>query len=118
VGVGQGAAEVHVKDRCIEDPSPPCLSVAGGEPSGWLEKRAPEDKWLGEPLEGQRLPPCDEGLGQRAISGGCWFKSGDVKPPCGRLYRKGDHCYIPVAADPKQPVGGEPWRLAPERERP
>jgi hypothetical protein len=111
--VGGGEAARGSKDRCIDDPSPPCLRVVGAEASGQLDKKAPDENWLpSEPLDGQRPPPCDEGLGQEAISGGCWYGSDKVKPPCGRLYRKGDRCFVPVAADPKQPVGDDP-RQAP-----
>jgi hypothetical protein len=56
-------------------------------------------------LPGQRVAPCDAGLGEEAINGNCWAWQGAVKPPCGRLFRRGDKCYAPVAADPKKPVG-------------
>jgi len=120
IGVGQGAAEIArgvPKDRCIDNPSPPCLRVLGDDVSGHLGKTAPAEKWFpAAPLEGQRLPPCDEGLGQEAISGGCWLRVDAVRPPCGRLYRKGDSCWVPIAADPKQPVGGAPQQVTPERQ--
>ncbi len=48
---------------------------------------------------------CDASLGERLIGGGCWANMGDVKPPCGKLFRYGDACYRPVAADPTKPVG-------------
>ena len=116
VGVAQGAAEARVKDRCVESPTPPCLHVLGAEPWVHLGKAAPPEKWLApEPLEGQKLPPCDDGLGEKALNGGCWIRVDDVKPPCGRLFRKGDSCYIPIAANPKQPVGEAPRQATPER---
>lgn len=56
-------------------------------------------------LPGQKAAPCDSELGEVAINGNCWFASRDVKPPCGRLFRHGDGCYRPIAADPQRPVG-------------
>jgi hypothetical protein len=47
-------------------------------------------------------------MGEVAINGNCWANQGDVKPPCGRLFRHGDKCYRPVAADPKKPIGPAP----------
>jgi hypothetical protein len=58
------------------------------------------------PLPGQKVPPCDAGLYEEALGGGCWTWVGAAKPPCGRLFRSGDRCYRPIAADPKKPVGG------------
>jgi hypothetical protein len=56
-------------------------------------------------LPGQKVAPCDAGVGEVAINGNCWFASRDVKPPCGRLFRQGDACYRPVAADsPRTPA--------------
>jgi len=63
-------------------------------------------------LPGQRVAPCDEGLGEVAITGNCWANMGDMKPPCGRTFRHGDKCYRPIAADPKRPVEPGPDRWA------
>jgi hypothetical protein len=72
------------------------------EPAAWGEK------YLDQPipvktLPGQKVAPCDTGIGQVEINGNCWANMGDVKPPCGRLFRHGDKCYAPVA-EPKKPA--------------
>ena len=79
------------------------------DPESMLAMSALGEKRLDQPipvktLPGQKVAPCDEGLGQETINGNCWFASRNVKPPCGRLFRKGDVCYAPVAADPAKPV--------------
>ena len=62
-----------------------------------------------DPFPFQKLEKdCDRRLGEVAINGGCWFRSADVKPPCELLFRHGDSCYRPVAADPTKPVGMSP----------
>jgi hypothetical protein len=58
-------------------------------------------------LPGQKVAPCDEGLRQEAIYGNCWAPMYGT-PPCGRLFRHGDKCYLPVAADPKKPAAPAP----------
>ncbi|HYV48717.1 MAG TPA: hypothetical protein VFA20_27855 [Myxococcaceae bacterium] len=76
-------------------------------PARWGEK--PLDQAVPKfTLPGQKVAPCDAEFGQVAINGNCWANQGDVKPPCGRLFRHGDKCYAPVAADPKKPVGPAP----------
>jgi len=75
----------------------------GGRPQRPAEQQVPRST-----LPGQRVAPCDAEWGMEAIYGNCWVKSGSVRPPCGRLFRHGDACYIPVAADPKKPVGPAP----------
>jgi hypothetical protein len=65
-----------------------------------------EQKIPDAPASWQKLAKdCDRSLGEVAINGGCWFASHDVRPPCGKLFRHGDLCYRPVAADPTKPVG-------------
>jgi len=65
-----------------------------------------EENWIPEtPYPGQKTKDCDARLGERLIKGGCWAGMVDVKPPCGMLFRHGDICYRPVAADPSKPVG-------------
>jgi len=66
-----------------------------------------EENWVPkEPLPGQKLAKdCKESLGEEVINGGCWFASKKLNPPCGELFRHGDTCYRPVAADPNKPVG-------------
>jgi len=79
--------------------------------SEWGEKvpKPPVDQTVPfRTLPGQKVAPCDEGLGQEAINGNCGVAVRNVKPPCGRTFRHGDICYLPVAADPKKPV--EPGR--------
>jgi len=68
-----------------------------------------KERWVpNEPLPHQKKPPCDASVGQATINGGCWFSSGDLKPPCKRLWRYEDKCYIPIAEDPKQPITEAP----------
>ena len=74
-------------------------------PAAWGEK--PLDQPIPvKTLPGQKVAPCDAGIGQLEINGNCWVQVGTAKPPCGRLFRQGDACYIPVAAEPKKPAGG------------
>ena len=72
-------------------------------PANWGEKPLDQTvpNWT---LPGQKVAPCDAEWGQVAIYGNCWFASRDVKPPCGRLFRHGDACYAPVAAESKKPA--------------
>lgn len=64
-----------------------------------------------QPLRGQKLPPCDAGLREVAINGGCWV--GPFAPPCGRLHEYENQCYRAVAADPKEPVSEKPEEKKP-----
>jgi len=66
-----------------------------------------QERWVpGEPLPYQKLAKdCDARLGERAIHGGCWAPIAHKPPPCELLYRYGDECYRPIAADPTKPVG-------------
>ena len=72
-------------------------------PANWGEKPLdqPIPTWT---LPGQKAAPCDAGLGEEAINGNCWAAQAKVKPPCGRLFRQGDSCYRPIAAEPKKPA--------------
>jgi hypothetical protein len=61
-----------------------------------------------EPFSWQKLAKdCKASLGEVAINGGCWvpLHTSVKAPPCGELFRHGDICYRPVAADPQKPVG-------------
>ena len=83
------------------------------EPASLLamgEKRPAEQQVPAKTLPGQKVAPCDVGLGQEEIYGNCWAWQGAVKPPCGRLFRHGDKCYAPIAADSRKPV-----ELTPDR---
>lgn len=71
-------------------------------PAAWGEKPLDQPIPL-KTLPGQKVAPCDAGIGQLEINGNCWTQVGTAKPPCGRLFRQGDACYIPVAAEPKKP---------------
>jgi hypothetical protein len=72
-------------------------------PAAWGEK--PLDQPIPvKTLPGQRVAPCDTGIAQVEINGNCWLRVADLKPPCGRLFRRGDSCYIPVAAEAKKPA--------------
>ena len=95
--------------------------VSGGSPA-WFEpgsllamgEKVPERRY-DQPiptftLPGQKVAPCDAELGEVAIHGNCWAWQGAVKPPCGRIFRHGDKCYRPIAADPQKPVEPAPDR--------
>ena len=93
------------------DDSPVLLRFDPGSlfptPARWGEK--PLDQAVPKStLPGQKVAPCDAEFGQVAINGNCWFGSSEVKPPCGRLFRYGDKCYAPVAAEPKKAIGPTP----------
>jgi hypothetical protein len=91
-GPGAGDAPVRFDPRSLLDP-----------PSAWGEK--PLDQPIPKfTLPGQKVAPCDTADGQVEINGNCWFASRDVKPPCGRLFRHGDACYAPIAAEPRKPA--------------
>jgi hypothetical protein len=77
--------------------------LAIGDPGGGA-KRPAEQEVPKFTLPGQKVAPCDEGLGQEAIHGNCWVYIFSVKPPCGRLFRHDNKCYAPVAAEPKKPA--------------
>jgi len=73
-------------------------------PAKWGEK--PLDQAIPKStLPGQKVAPCETEAGEVAIYGNCWVGVLGVKPPCGRLFRQGDACYRPVAADsPRKPA--------------
>ena len=75
-----------------------------------MGKKEEKELWIPkEPAPWQKLEKaCTPDLGEEAINGGCWFSSAAVKPPCKLLFRHGDACYRPVAADPTKPVGMSP----------
>src|SRR3954470_7029762 len=55
-------------------------------PVSWGEK--PLDQTVPKfTLPGQAVAPCDAGVGEVTFYGNCWANQGDVKPPCGRLFR-------------------------------
>jgi hypothetical protein len=99
-------------------PGPPVVIIPGAAVDGsplWFEPEAllaladpggvrpAEQQVPVKTLPGQKVAPCDEGLGQVAINGNCWVQVGTVNPPCGRLFRHGGFCYLPVAVEPKKP---------------
>jgi hypothetical protein len=72
-------------------------------PAAWGEK--PLDQPIPvKTLPGQKVAPCNAQWGEVAINGNCWGAMADVKPPCGYLFRQGDKCYRPIAAEPKKPA--------------
>ena len=80
-------------------------ALLGAIARGEMGKQAPMDQPLPDkPLPGQKLPPCSANFFEKEINGGCWAELGD-KPPCRALFRQGDRCYRPIAADPQKPVG-------------
>jgi len=67
------------------------------------------------PLPNQAVAPC-HGVA-RELYRACWIKVAHTQAPWPPdTYQEGDACYIPVAANPKQPVG-EPKHLCPENPR-
>jgi hypothetical protein len=85
-------------------------STVGFDPRSLIDKAA---EWGEKPLDqpipvktlpGQKVAPCDARWGEEAINGNCWVWIAAVKPPCGLLFRQGDKCYRPVAAEPKKPA--------------
>jgi hypothetical protein len=79
------------------------------DPGAILAAPAWGEKPLDQPipvktLPGQKVEPCDVGVGEVAINGNCWTLISAVKPPCGRLFRQGDACYRPIAAEAKKPA--------------
>jgi len=108
--LGFAAVSVGTPGFTYRPPGRPDASPRWFEPGSalavfeWGEK-PPVDQTVPDwTLPGQRVAPCDEGLGEVAINGNCWTFIADVKPPCGRLFRHGDKCYRPIAADPKKPT--------------
>jgi hypothetical protein len=105
--------------RQVTENSTPFLRAFRSETPDMGEKPPAERYIPKEPLPGQKLAPCDPEAGQEAFSGACWGRM-DVKPPCGRkLYRGGNSCYLPIAADPLVPVGEptQPSRMRAPRMR-
>jgi hypothetical protein len=98
---------VMVPAMAAPDHSPVWLRFDPGSlnprPARWGEK--PLDQAVPmSTLPGQAVAPCDAGVGEVAIYGNCWIQVVTPKPPCGRLFRQGDACYRPVAADsPRKP---------------
>jgi len=87
----------------------PFMAVLAPQTSQMGQRPLAERYIPNDPLPGQKLAPCDPEGGEKGINRGCWVGLSDVRPPCGRkLYRYGDTCYRPVAADPKQPVSDAP----------
>jgi len=67
-----------------------------------------------QPLLNQAHAPC-RGVA-REFFGSCWVKIADTTPPCPPdTYQEGDGCYMPLAANPKQPVGEPKQHQCPER---
>jgi hypothetical protein len=90
-GAGPDGSTVSFDPRSLYD-----------RPVAWGEK--PLDQPIPvKTLPGQAVAPCNAALGEVAINGNCWANQGDVKPPCGILFRQGDKCYRPVA-EPKKPA--------------
>ncbi|HLL54872.1 MAG TPA: helix-turn-helix transcriptional regulator [Myxococcaceae bacterium] len=117
-GVAQGAAEAGAQEREADDPMRSFPGLAR-DASGDLGKKTAGEKWIPpEPFPEQDRGPCHEAEGEETINGGCWFKSGNVKPPCGLLYRHRDSCYRPILKAPRQPLGEEPHQAVPERQGP
>jgi len=79
------------------------------------EKTSAERYIPSQPLPGQKHSPCNSERREEAINGGCWGRLAGP-PPCGRyLYRSENACFLPIAADPKQPVGEAPVSTKPEK---
>jgi hypothetical protein len=90
-GAGPDGSTVSFDPRSLRD-----------MPAAWGEK--PLDQPIPvKTMPGQKVAPCNEAVGERAINGNCWVWIADVKPPCGILFRQGDKCFAPVA-EPKKPA--------------
>jgi len=90
-GAGPNGSTVSFDPRSLID-----------DPVAWGER--PLDQPIPvKTLPGQKVAPCDAASGQEEINGNCWAWMGAAKPPCGRLFRRGDKCYAPVA-EPKKPT--------------
>jgi len=101
---GQGLAPIMLE-----------LSALLGAVAGQMGEKVPPEQYVPNLLlPGQKPPPCDAGLAERAVGGGCWVGT-DMKPPCGRLFRNDNTCYRPVAATPLKPVMVVPQ--APDQEK-
>jgi len=103
----------------VTQPPAPVVVVVNGATGTLVDLRAylgavaqfgkkVEENWIPkQPLPFQKDKDCDRSLGEVAINGGCWAAIDPriSPPPCGKLFRHGDTCYRPVAADPTKPVG-------------
>ncbi len=86
----------------------PFLEDRGSDPDGAHQLGESAERYIPEgPFPKQKVPPCDIGYGESAINGGCWAAMAHVKPPCGRLFRHGNECYRPIAANPNAPVSDD-----------
>lgn len=86
----------------------PLGSLASG--TSQMGEKAPPEKWVPKrPFPWQlRAPDCNPATGEEAINGGCWVYIAKVTPPCGELFRHGEGCYRPVAADSQRPMSEKP----------
>ena len=94
-----------------ETPASMAQALLRAAVGAWLDLgKKTEEHWIPkEPAPWQKLAKdCDKDLGETAINGGCWTKIADMAPPCGKLFRHGNGCYRPIAADPLKPVGLAP----------
>jgi len=108
VNLWQGTAEMA--GRTVPGSVPVALgfkAFLGAILSAEMGKNEPAEQFVPDkPLPGQKTPPCNPRLGEAEIKGSCWGDmSGAVKPPCVPLYREGQKCYRPIAADPQKGVG-------------
>jgi len=105
VNVGQGGADMAA--RTLPGGIPVLFDLQtflGALMSGEMGKKAPVELYMpARPLPGQKLPPCESRLKEKEVNGGCWDKNAEG-PPCEMLFRYGDGCYRPIAADPSKPV--------------
>ena len=109
VNVGQGAAEAVERTLPASASGVPDLrNFFGAVATAEMGKKVPPEQYVPDgPLPGQKLPPCDAGLWEKEVNGGCWGKM-EGTPPCDKLFRYKDGCYRPIAADPAKPVGVVP----------
>jgi hypothetical protein len=60
-----------------------------------------------EPLPNQERAPCRGSA--TALHGSCWFRVHGLTAPCPiDTFQEGDGCYVPIATNPKAPVGEHP----------
>lgn len=109
VGVGTPGGTLNAQGLTSRPDTQPFIFGALPPQARGMGEKAPEDRSIPKtPLPGQKLAPnCDSEV-ESTINGACWGEMAK-RPPCGRkLFRNGDKCYMPVAADPKAPLSSEP----------
>ncbi len=102
-GAGVGGAKVAVGDSSIRAPSEAPTAENRDTRAPAVTQPMPE-----KPFPDQRRPPCDPN-GQTEIRGGCWYRAGTAKPPCGQgVYAWQGACYMPAPGSRGQQPTADP----------